>query len=164
MKYICTPIQFKKDESSVKITRNIEDKIQMLDNLLELIVFTPKGSFSADPDFGFEYWNHEYSNVHNRDFNNGHIRMPLGGLSNDITKKECQESIRKSIETYEPRLKNIDVSIDLNFLDNNDIHRKTFSKYEVRVKVTGFLSDDLGVKCTYEKEIRFFMEPTVKTK
>lgn len=161
MKYICTPIAFNKEASTVTITKDIEDKILMLDNLIELIVFTPRGSFSADPDFGFEYWNHEYSNVHNRDFNNGHIRMSVGGLSNDITKKECQESIRKSIETYEPQLKHIDVSIDLNFIDNNT-HRKTFSKYEVKVKVVGIMNDDLGVTRTYEKEIRFFMEPTVK--
>ena len=87
MKYICTPIAFNKEDSTVTITKDIEDKILMLDNLIELIVFTPRGSFSADPDFGFEYWNHEYSNVHNRDFNNGHIRMSVGGLSNDITKK-----------------------------------------------------------------------------
>ena len=56
MKYICTPIAFNKEDSTVTITKDIEDKILMLDNLIELIVFTPRGSFSADPDFGFEFY------------------------------------------------------------------------------------------------------------
>lgn len=103
MDFVKTPIEFIKKESSVSLYREIDDKKLMLDNLVELIVFTPKGSFSADPDFGFEYWNHEYSNIHYRDFNNNHTGMGLYGLYNDVTRKECQESIKKSLETYEPQ-------------------------------------------------------------
>ena len=75
MAFVNTPIEFINNESSVFLNREIDDKKLMLDNLVELIVFTPKGSFSADPDFGFEYWNHEYSNIHYRDFNNNHTGM-----------------------------------------------------------------------------------------
>ena len=146
------------------MARNSDDKVVMLDNLVELIVFTPKGSFAADPDFGFEYWNHEYSNIHYRDFNNHHSNSGYYGLSNDVTRKECQESIKRSLETYEPQLKQIDVSIELDSIDIEEQNkkRKVFSKYEVSVKVTGLLDDGLGVVKKYEKRVLFFMEPTVK--
>lgn len=164
MKFINTPIEFEKSESSISITRGVDDKVSMLDNLVELIVFTPRGSFAADPDFGFEYWNHEYSNIHYRDFNNNHSGVGYYGLYNDVTRKECQESIKRSLETYEPQLKQVDVSIELDStnLEKQHKRRRVFSKYEVSVKVTGLLDDGLGVVKKYEKRVLFFMEPTVK--
>lgn len=164
MKFVTTPVDFIKNNSSVILDRVIDDKVVMLDNLVELIVFTPRGSFAADPDFGFEYWNHEYSNIHYRDFNNNHTGVGYYGLYNDITRKECQESIKKSLETYEPDLKNIDVSIELNSIEENKQNKtkKVFSKYEVSVRVTGFIDDGIGTVKKYEKKVMFFMEPTVK--
>ena len=164
MHYINTPIEFIATDDSVAMNRGIEKRIIMLDNLVELIVFTPRGSFSADPDFGFEYWNHEYSNIHYRDFNNNHTGMGLYDLCNDVTRKECQESIKKSLETYEPQLKHVDVFIELNSIDEGKQHKtkKVFSKYEVSVRVTGVLGDGLGMVKKYEKRVMFFMEPTVK--
>ena len=50
MRFVSTPIQFV--DSGTKLTRDIENRMQMLDNLVELIVFTPRGDFEADPDFG----------------------------------------------------------------------------------------------------------------
>ena len=113
MNFVNTPIEFEKSDASVTLKRGLEERIKMLDNLVELIVFTPKGEFSADPDFGFEYWNHEYSNIHHREFNSHHSSGNHYGLYNDVTRKECQESIKKSLETYEPQIKHIDVSIEL---------------------------------------------------
>lgn len=164
MKFVNAPLEFEKRESLISIARNIDDRVVMLDNLVELIVFTPRGSFAADPDFGFEYWNHEYSNIHYRNFNNHHSNVGYYGLSNDVTRKECQESIKRSLETYEPQLKQIDVSIELDSIDIEEQNkkRKVFSKYEVSVKVTGLLDDGLGVVKKYEKRVLFFMEPTVK--
>ena len=165
MDFIRTPIEFIRTEESVSIDRGIEDRIVMLDGLVELIVFTPKGSFSADPDFGFEYWNHEYSNIHYRDFNNNHTAMSLSSsLYNEVTRKECQDSIKKSLETYEPLLKHIDVSIELDSIDigRQKKGKKVFSKYEVSIKVAGVLEDGLGMVRRYEKKVKFFMEPTVK--
>ena len=46
MDFIRTPIEFIRTEESVSIDRGIDDRIVMLDGLVELIVFTPKGSFS----------------------------------------------------------------------------------------------------------------------
>ena len=52
MGYIKVPISYTKNNSS-EINREIEDRTAIIDNLIELIVFTPRGSFPADPDFGF---------------------------------------------------------------------------------------------------------------
>ena len=67
MKFIKTPLTY--ENGSAVIARSLDERIAMIDNFIELIVFSPKGSFIADDDFGFEYWNHEYSNVHFRSFN-----------------------------------------------------------------------------------------------
>ena len=66
MKFISTPLVFL--DQGIRIRRDLEERVRMLDNLVELIVFTPRGQFDADPDFGFEYWNHEFSNVHYREY------------------------------------------------------------------------------------------------
>lgn len=163
MAYIGTPLSFKADDSCVMIERNIDEQVRMLDSLIELIVFTPRGSFNADPDFGFEYWNHEYSNVRYRDFNNNHIGGLRGGLYNDVTKKDCQESILNSLANYQPQLKQVDVQIELNVADGNKQgRRKVLSKYFVNVKVTGLLDAGLGTTMPYQKEVVFLMEPTAK--
>lgn len=163
MKFASTPISFSSDESSISIICDIDENISMLDNLVELIVFTPKGSFVGDPDFGFEYWNHEYSNVHYREFNNEQTGMLSAGLYNEITKKECQDSIRQSLSTYAPQLKQVIVSMELNSAEvANQRKKKVPSKYIVTIKVDGIIEDGLGTTCKYEKDVMFLMEPTAK--
>ena len=144
--------------------RNIEDRLAMLDNLVELIVFTPRGSFEADPDFGFEYWNHEYSNVHYHEFNtNQGGLLNQGGLKNEVTRKECEESIRISLATYEPMLKQVTVSIQLDSaMAKQRRKRRIASKYEVNVIVEGKLDDGLGTMRPYRKNVVFLVEPTVR--
>ena len=56
MKFIKTPLTY--ENGSAVIARSLDERIAMIDNFIELIVFSPKGSFIADDDFGFEYWNH----------------------------------------------------------------------------------------------------------
>lgn len=161
MSFISTPLVFQQNGAS--ILRDIDDHIRMLDNLVELIVFTPRGSFAADPDFGFEYWNHEYSNVHYREFNNSQLGKLTKGLQNEVTKKECEDSIMNSLATYEPMLKNVTVSIVLDTAENKQVRRKkTASKYEVNVVVEGQLDDGLGTLQPYRKNVVFLVEPTVK--
>lgn len=157
--YIKTPIAY--TEQSLSIKRSLQDRREVLDNLIEIIVFTPRGSFPADPDFGFEYWNNEYANVNFRDFNNGQNGALVNGLYNEITRRECQESIKKSLETYDVLLKQIDVSIELHSVDSEQ-RKKIASKFQVVVKVTGMLDEGLGTFTPYKKEICFLMEPTVK--
>ena len=162
MNFISTPLKYQKPELS--LVRNIQERTRMLDNLVELIVFTPRGSFEADPDFGFEYWNHEFSNLHYREFNlNQSGRALLSGLQNDVTRKECEESIRVSLNTYEPMLKNVIVSIELDLAEGKQTRRKKIaSKYEVNVVVTGHIDDGLGTMTPYRKTVVFLVEPTVK--
>lgn len=161
--FASTPISFIRTESSVNIVRNLEERISMLDNLVELIVFTPRGSFDGDPDFGFEYWNHEYSNVHYREFNNDQTGLSSGGLYNEITKKECQESIRQSLSTYAPQLKQVLVSMELNSAEAEKQRKKKVpSKYVVTITVKGIIDDGLGTTCKYEKNVMFLIEPTAK--
>ena len=161
MSFISTPLSYQ--EPSLCLDRNIADRIGMLDNLVELIVFTPRGSFVADPDFGFEYWNHEYANVHYREFNISQTGKIANGLYNEVTKKECEDSIRTSLATYEPMLKNVIVSIELDTTEGKNMRRKKVaSKYEVNVVVEGRLDDGLGTLVPYRKVVVFLIEPTVK--
>lgn len=158
-----TPLSFNNSDTGIRIVRDIEEHISMLDNLVELIVFTPRGSFNGDPDFGFEYWNHEYSNVHYREFNNEQTGFSSGGLYNEITKKECQESIRQSLSTYAPQLKQVFVSMELNSAEvENQRKKKVPSKYIVTISVEGNIDDGLGTTCKYEKNVVFFIEPTAR--
>lgn len=161
MAFIKTPLTYK-DNTRI-IVRSLEERIAMIDNFIELIVFSPKGSFIADADFGFEYWNHEYSNVHFRSFNHGQNGTYSNGLYNEVTLKECKESIEKSLSIYEPQLKQVNVSIELGSIKTgNESNHKLLSKYEVTIIITGVLDDGLGTIAPYKKEISFLMEPTVK--
>ena len=154
MAFIKTPLTYK-DNTGI-IVRSLEERIA-------IIVFSPKGSFSADDDFGFEYWNHEYSNVHFRSFNHGQNGTYSNGLYNEVTLKECKESIEKSLSIYEPQLKQVNVSIELGSIKTgNESNHKLLSKYEVTIIITGVLDDGLGTIAPYKKEISFLMEPTVK--
>ena len=162
-KYISTPLNFIERNlgNAVHLERDIDDRVEMLDNLIELIVFTPRGSFGADPDFGFEYWNHEYSNIHYMDFNNDNSGTAIS--YNEVTKKECQESILNSLQTYYPQLRDVMVLIDLAIADTEKQRRKkVMSKYSVKVTVKGVISDGLGTNRAYSKDVIFLVEPTAK--
>ena len=160
MRFLSTPLQF--TDSGTKLRRDIDNRIMMLDNLVELIVFTPRGDFEADPDFGFEYWNHEFSNVHDREFNASQGTKTTS-LYNEVTKKECEDSIKQSLAAYEPMLKNVTVNIELNAASEKQRRkRRVASKYAVNVIVEGGIDDGLGVLRPYRKVVVFLVEPTVK--
>ena len=133
-----------------------------IDRILDLIVFTPKGTFSADPEFGFEYWNHEFSNIDVREFNNSYMGMMTDSRSlNDVSRKQCELSLKESIIEYEPRLISPDVKIELDI--NDKIRKKnTQSKYEMRIMISGSIDDGLGIVRPFEKRISFMVEPTAK--
>lgn len=161
MAFIKTPLTY--EDNTGIIARSLEERVAMIDNFIELIVFSPKGSFIADDDFGFEYWNHEYSNVHFKSFNHGQNGTYSNGLYNEVTLKECKESIVKSLHIYEPQLKQVNVSIELGSIKTeNESNHKLLSKYEVTIVIIGVLDDGLGTIAPYKKEISFLMEPTVK--
>ena len=138
------------------------DMERSIDSILDLIVFTPKGSFIADPEFGFEYWNHEFSNINVREFNNNYLGMVSDVKTlNEISRKQCEASLKESILCYEPRLHQPDVKVELDI--NNKKSRKSMpSKYEMRIVITGALDDGLGIMRPYEKRISFMVEPIAK--
>lgn len=163
MNYLKTPLAFNNTDSKSQLVRTIEDRIKMLDNLVDLIIFTPKGSFDADPDFGFEYWNHEYSNIHYREFNSEHTGYSGNGLNDEVTKEECKKSICQSLESYEPQLKDVNVSIEINAAEvEKQRRKKVLSKYVVTISVEGIIDDGLGTTTPYKKDVVFLMEPTAK--
>lgn len=148
--------------SSPILEQESGDVEKSIDSILDLIVFTPKGSFIADPDFGFEYWNHEFSNINVREFNNNYLGMVSNVKTlNEISRKQCENSLRESIVCYEPRLHQPDVKVELDI--NNKKSRKSLpSKYEMRILITGSLDDGLGIMRPYEKRISFMVEPIAK--
>lgn len=163
MKYLSVPVSFKSEDSKIGLEYTLEDRVSMLDNLVELIVFTARGSASADLDFGLEYWNHEYTNVNYREFNNGQTRLTVAGVSDELSKKECQESILHSLNTYAPILKNVEVSMELDSANmEKQRTKKVPSKFIVTINVNGVIDDGLGTTCDYNKSVKFFMEPTAK--
>ena len=133
-----------------------------INSILDLIVFTPKGTFCADPEFGFEYWNHEFSNINVREFNNSYIGMVESVQTlNDVSRKQCEISLKDSIIAYEPRLINPEVKIELEINDKIG-KRKSQSKYEMKIMISGSIDDGLGILKPFEKRISFMIEPTVK--
>lgn len=152
-------IDFSKSPILEQETGDIE---QSIDSILDLIVFTPKGTFIADPDFGFEYWNHEFSNINVREFNNNYLGMVSNTKSlNEISRKQCENSLKESIIYYEPRLKHPDVKVELD-INNKKSRRSIPSKYEMKIQITGSLDDGLGIMRPYEKRISFMVEPIAK--
>lgn len=138
--------------------RDLHDVVAMLDNLVELVVFTPRGDLAADPDFGFEYWGHEYSNVSHRDFNNG---QPCS-IDNEITRQRCQQSVTQSLMTYAPMLLDVNTTIELDVPYAHSRYKKINSKYMVNIIVTGRIKDGMD-RVDYRKVVTFMVEPTVKS-
>ena len=163
MSFISTPLAYQSPSTGL-IKRTLESEIDFLDNLIELIAFTPRGSFLADPEFGFEYWNHEYSNIQYRAFNSGQ-RESLGDKSGqEVTKLDCQESIRQSLLTYAPQLTKVDVSVELSAAQYGERQhkKKVRSKHIVSIVVEGELDNGIGTS-RYKKKIEFLLEPSAKT-
>ena len=163
MSYISTPLAYKSSSNGLHIKRDLTSEIEQLDNLVELIAFTPRGSFLADPDFGFEYWNHEYSNIQYRTFNSGQGGLFGDKTSQEVTKLECQESIRQSLMTYAPQLTRVEVAVELNAaqLGEQQNGRKIQSKHMVTIHVEGDFDNGIG-SYKYEKKVEFLLEPSAK--
>ncbi len=165
MNFISIPLTTLEEErGDITFQRTIDDRVKSFDNLVELIVFTPRGAFHADPDFGFEYWNHEYANVQSREFNNGHIGI-IEGMSNEVTRQECEESVRTSLANYAPALREVQVSLTLTPIGSSETESTTHkvkSKYVVTLIVDGKYNDGIDDRRPYHKEVKFLMEPTAK--
>ena len=162
MSFISTPLAYQSPANKL-LKRNLESETELLDNLIELIAFTPRGSFLADPEFGFEYWNHEYSNIQYRAFNSGQGGVMGSKVGQEVTKLECQESVRQSLMTYAPQLTNVDVTVELNAAQNTERQqkRKVQSKHLFSIIVEGEFDNGIGTS-RYKKKIEFLLEPSAK--
>ena len=161
MKGIGVPLNYLETDDGIHIARGLEEQTAILDNLVELIIFTPCGSFKADPDFGLDYWNHEYSNINDNQFNNNSTGQ--NEFSKESTKMRCENSVRHSLMTYAPELKSLAVTMNLDPTDaNNQGRRKVLSRHMVTILVEGYLEDGLGTLSPYQKEVSFLVEPTAK--
>lgn len=161
MSYIGVPLAYEPEDSTL-LDRSLETRVEMLDSFIEMLVFTPRGSFAADPEFGFEYWDHEYANVVLRDFNNGQSTLTSSNIGSDVTRLECQQSIKDGLAMYEPGLKQVEVAIELNASDEKVLRRRMLSKYRVDIIITGRLEGEMGNLYPYRKTVSFLVEPTAK--
>lgn len=161
--YIGTPVEYSDTDTSLLLQCQIRSETMMLDKLIDLIVFTPRGSFLADPEFGFEYWNHEYTNIQYQAFNNAQAGGGAKDKNKVITKTECEESIKSSLQSYAPQMKKISVAVKLNPANTDERRnkKKSPSKHLVSILVTGDLDDGIGIS-HYTKKVDFLMEPTSK--
>ncbi|MDE6279883.1 MAG: hypothetical protein K2M05_07900 [Paramuribaculum sp.] len=160
MKFISTPISFVSSDSILSPDRQIDDPIAMMDNLIELIALTPKGTFNADPDFGFEYWDPVFADVSALQFNSA---TGLDEYSRQGVKERCEAGIADCIATYAPIcLKVRDVVVEMNLKDDKVRligPRKIYSHREVEVTVSAKIDDGMGTVRDYFREITFMMEP-----
>ena len=80
-----------------------------------------------------------------------------------MTKEECKKSICQSLESYEPQLKDVNVSIEINAAEvEKQRRKKVLSKYVVTISVEGIIDDGLGTTTPYKKDVVFLMEPIAK--
>lgn len=179
MWYSGSPIIFNRNEESkeLSVIRNLSDPMQVLDNLVDTIIFTAIRRFKADEEFGFSFWDNEFIAMNLNDFNNGvdyttvqnrhnrteRIQMSTAGV------KVCERSILNSLNYYIPYLKDVSVSVSLSYeRDKTTIVKKNInSKYVVRVIVDGrtIFDEYSGTRDgVYHKSATFFMDPFLNTR
>lgn len=156
--FIVTPLKYdkhEKGEGGDSYKNELEEEIptltlkregnlgdRMLDNLVDLIVSTRRGSFLSDPDFGFEFWNHEYNSLYYKD---------IDAPNNNIEQEKCRTSIINSLKDYAPQLKKVHVEYNLDT-----------TKHFISITIQGERNDGVRHNAPYKKVVRFFIEPTAK--
>jgi len=162
--YYKAPLQLNEKIGLLHVTKSIRESI---DAFLELIIFTPKGGFKADYDFGFEFWSNEFQNLMVEDFNQHINETELVNRKGDYTnRKNCLRELKKTIEFYEPRLDS--VKIDLNLRQKNQIKNnlenkdEDQTKYDVVIVIRGEIHTINNTKENYLKQIVFTVGPAIK--
>lgn len=179
MNYIGVPLTFSGNPASgIRIARNInlKNKTAMIDNLVELIIFTPRGSFKGDPDFGLEYWNQEYVNINDNEFNNYNTSLDTLKAS-EIAGREVyateisaraffEENIKQSLMSYTSDLTDIEVSMKLDSENTMLVEQKQDRVRAQRfatIRIKGYVKDDYKTE-PYERIVTFMIEPIAKKK
>jgi hypothetical protein len=178
MLYCSSPLSFVRDSSSggLAVSRPLTDATTVIDNWIDIVVFTSVRRFKADEDFGFRFWDNEFIAMNLEHFNKGiDYASPADGKPDSEREhmssagiRECERSIRDSINFYVPYLKDVNVNVHLSYERDRSVKyskRSERSKYVVRVSVTGrtVVDDYAGTRDgMYEKTAVFFMDPFLK--
>jgi hypothetical protein len=101
------------------------DKVkESIDEFIDLLVFTHPGECVFFHDFGFAFWESQFSNISIEHLNNS-----------EYPKKEFEESLQRSISRYETRLEDVNVEVLLTNQDISPLVKK--NTFSVVVSVTG---------------------------
>lgn len=176
MQYSDSPISFVNDDQlNLQIGRPLSNVYAMIDNWVDTVVFTSIRRFKADEEFGFSFWDNEFIAMNLVDFNNGadfkivkkknnteeKVQMSRAGI------RQCERSVRDSIQYYLPYLKHLEVEVQLSMEKNKFSRRGENSKYVVRVIVKGRMTynEYVGTReGEYHREVEFFMDPFLNNK
>lgn len=94
---------------------------QSISRNLELIIMTRYGEHRSDPSFGCEIWDLDFELI----------------VSENLWEEKLRQSLLKSISTYEPRLSEIQLSIDISDAEKMNINKNTVEikkKLDIRIK------------------------------
>ena len=176
MQYSDSPIRFVNDDQlNLQIGRPLSNVYAMIDNWVDTVVFTSIRRFKADEEFGFSFWDNEFIAMNLVDFNNGadfkivkkknnteeKVQMSRAGI------RQCERSVRDSIQYYLPYMKHLEVEVQLSMEKNKFSRRGENSKYVVRVIVKGRMTynEYVGTReGEYHREVEFFMDPFLNNK
>lgn len=160
MIYCTAPLQWKEDADQLPLIRRQSIPVEvMLDNWMDMILFTVNRRFKADEEFGFSFWDNEFITLNFWNFNTSTEEASLADM------ERCKKSIVNSIRYYLPFLKNVQVEIELT-MEKDKLNRKAdHSKYAVRVSIAAEVEENeyAGTHAgAYHKNAVFYMDPFMK--
>lgn len=160
MIYCTAPLKMEEDADQLPTIRRQPLPVEvMLDNWMDMILFTANRRFKADEEFGFSFWDNEFITLNFWNFNTSTEEASLADM------EQCKKSIVNSIRYYLPFLKNVQVEIELT-MEKDKLSRKSdHSKYAVRVSIQAEVDENeyAGTHTgTYRKNAVFYMDPFMK--
>ncbi|MFH1119809.1 MAG: GPW/gp25 family protein [Bacteroidota bacterium] len=118
-----------------------------IDDFIDLLVFTHPGECKFAYDFGFSFWETEFSNLTVERFNNS-----------EYPRKRYEENLKETIQKYEPNL--TDVKVEILLSDDELMINRLKISFFVVIVVHGFIK---GIrKEPYRKNIVFSLGPVIK--
>ncbi len=137
------------DHSSKALTLQIKktaDLKRSINEHIELILTTHYGEYKYDRNYGFIIWDKEFENMEIDKFN-----------THDQPRRSFEESMKKTLILFEPRLENIRVEI---FFRYKRVFKGRSIKYFVDIDVHGILPTSRGEE--YHNKFQFAVGPLFK--
>lgn len=160
MNYCTAPLDFSENTDQVTVIRRLPLPVEvMLDNWMDMILFTGNRRFKADEEFGFSFWDNEFITLNLSNFNTSTEQESLANL------ESCKQSIVNSIHYYLPFLHNVKVEIELTTKNDKSPWKADRSKYAVHVTITALVGKNNAAgsaQKTYQKNAVFYMDPFMK--